>query len=352
MRKTAPYIVAEISANHLGKMQNALELISHAADAGADAVKFQTYTPEAMVCDPDERITDGAWKGRKMGELYAQAMTPAEWHADLFRFAYRHGIDAFSSVFDAEGLKLLESLDCPCYKIASFELVDIPLLRLVAATGKPMIMSTGMASAAEVYEAVAAVRAVNPDGHITLLKCTSAYPAAPHDINLATIHPMLDGFGVDAVGFSDHTLGIGAAVAASAIGATIIEKHLCLARSMGGPDAAFSLEPQEFKEMVRACRDARAAIGEQRFIPSKAEMAQRKLRRSLYYARDMVAGFTLLEHRVRTARPAKGLPPALLPQLIGRKLARDVRAGEPVLELDFETEDQIQPVSSPAPTDS
>lgn len=337
--KQAPYIVAEISANHLGSRQNALELISIAANAGADAVKFQTYTPASMVCNPDEPITEGTWKGRKMGELYAEAMTPYEWHADLFRFAAKHGLDAFSSVFDETGLQLLERLACPCYKIASFELTDIPLIRMVAATKKPMIMSTGMATADEVYDAVSAIRQVNPDAHITLLKCTSGYPAPIDEVNLVAMKAMLMGFGVNAVGFSDHTQGIGAAVAAATLGATMIEKHLCLARNKGGPDAAFSLEPLEFAAMVTACRQAVRALGEPRFLPTDSEMPHRNLRRSLYWASSWLPGKMLEREMMRTARPEKGLSPAKLPELLGRRLVRNVRLHDPVLESDFEPVD-------------
>lgn len=349
MRKNTPYIVAEISGNHLGKLENALTLIGEAADAGADAVKFQTYTPEAMVCNPDEPITAGTWKGRKLGELYAEAMTPAAWHADLFRFCRRQNIDAFSSVFDRAGLELLESLGCPCYKIASFELVDLPLIRLVAATGKPLIMSTGMADADEVFQAVQVARSVAPGTHITLLKCTSGYPAPVDELNLATMRPMLESFGADAIGFSDHTLGIGAAAAAAALGATMIEKHLCLSRAKGGPDAAFSLEPPEFRAMVKACRDAAAAVGEPRFRRSFSEIAQVKLRRSLYWAMAVYPGEIVREDMMRTARPARGLPPAKLQSLLGRKLAMQVHPGSPVAEEQLEpiTPGRIDEVASP-----
>lgn len=347
--KQAPYIVAEISANHLGRLQNALELVSIAAKVGADAVKFQTYTPGAMVCNPDEPITEGTWKGRKMGELYAEAMTPYEWHADLFRFAARHNLDAFSSVFDATGLALLENLACPCYKIASFELTDIPLIRMVAATKKPMILSTGMATSEEVYDAVSAIRMVHRDTHITLLKCTSGYPAPIGEVNLVAMKAMLMGFGVNAVGFSDHTQGIGAAVAAATLGATMIEKHLCLARNKGGPDAAFSLEPLEFAAMVKACRQAVDALGEPRFLPTDSEMPHRKLRRSLYWAENHWAGEFLDRAWVRTARPEKGLQPGLLDRIDGFELAGDVIAGQPVRAEDFTQ--PIHPVSSP-PADS
>lgn len=353
MRKQKPYIVAEISANHLGKLEHALDLIATARDVGADAVKFQTYTPQAMVCNPDEPITAGTWKGRKLGELYAEAMTPAAWHPDLFRFARRMNIDAFSSVFDAEGLVLLELLDCPCYKIASFELVDLQLIDLVARTGKPIIMSTGMANAEEVYQAVKTARAASPEIHITLLKCTSGYPAPVDESNLMAMHPLLEGFGANAVGFSDHTLGIGAAVAAAALGASMIEKHLCLSRAKGGPDAAFSLEPHEFARMVKACREAAAAIGEPRFRPTFSEMPQRKLRRSLYWSQYGQIGFEVGTDMIRTARPARGLPVSMLPSLVGRRLARNVCAGQPVLEEDLEpiAAGRIEAVTS-APSDS
>lgn len=347
MRKTKPYIVAELSANHLGKLENALELITAAAEAGADAVKFQTYTPEAMVCNPDELIAEGTWKGRRMGELYAEAMTPAAWHADLFRFAAKRSIDAFSSVFDVEGLALLESIGCPCYKIASFEITDLPLIRMVAETGKPMIISTGMADGQEIFEAVQAARSIKHDIHVTLLKCTSGYPAPHYELNLAAMHPLLQAFGADAVGFSDHSLGIAASVAAATLGATIIEKHICLARSKGGPDAAFSLEPHEFKQMVKVCREAAASVGEQRLRPSPSEQPHRRLRRSLWWRRGLMVGHIIQAEDIRTARPARGLRPALLEQLIGQPTACEVVAGSPVLHTDV----QIPPLYSP-PADS
>lgn len=272
-----PFIVAEISANHNASLDRALSLISAAAWAGADAVKFQLYDPKKMV-PADLVIEAGPWAGRDARELYLEAMTPREWFPRLFECAKLNGVEAFSSVFDVDGLAYLESLGCPRYKIASFEILDLELIRQVAHAGKPMILSTGMASLDDVM--LACNTAYTSQWHpnlLTLLKCTSAYPASAADANLKTMWDMSERFGCD-VGLSDHTLGLAVAVAAAALGASMIEKHLTLRRSDGGPDAAFSSEPEEFAAMVKACREAAAAIGEVRYGPTDSELAHMPLR--------------------------------------------------------------------------
>lgn len=272
-------IVAEISANHLGRMGRALALIDAAKAAGADAVKFQLYDPDKMA-PSDLVIESGPWAGRNARELYREAMTPREWFPQLFAHAGYAGIEAFSSVFDVDGLAYLESLGCPRYKIASFELVDLDLIRAVARTGKPVILSTGMAWYDDISQAV---RAASACRDLTLLKCTSGYPAPAAEANLAA-GQALGGYTFGRIlhgtkwGLSDHSLGFGIAAAAAALGASMIEKHITLARSDGGPDAAFSSEPKEFAAMVRACREAEAAIGEVRYGPTDSEMPQLQLR--------------------------------------------------------------------------
>lgn len=269
-----PFIVAELSANHLGSFDRAIQIIEAAKWAGADAIKFQTYTVRGLVADPDEVLTSGQWAGRSLGDLYAEAMTPRSWHQGLFEYARAISIEPFSTPFTPDDVDFLEELDCPRYKIASFELVDHELIRYAAKTGKPLIMSTGMALQMDVMFAVDAARKAGAED-ITVLKCTSGYPAPASEANLYTIKH-LKGFGK--AGLSDHTLGIGVPVAATALGADMIEKHLTLRRSDGGPDAAFSLEPEEFKSMVDACRDAAAAIGEVRYGPTESEAPQLHLR--------------------------------------------------------------------------
>lgn len=331
MNSRSPFIVAELSANHLSSLDRALALVEAAAAAGADAVKLQTFSPESMVADPAYIIPDGPWAGRLLIDLYREAQTPREWHGPIFDRARSLRLVAFSAPFGPDDADFLESLSCPLYKIASFELVDLPLIRHVALKGRPMILSTGMAMLEEVEEAAgAAVDAGCRD--LTVLKCTSAYPAPVAVSNLATMADLAHRLGCK-VGLSDHTLGIGVAAAAAALGADMIEKHLTLRRADGGPDAGFSLEPQEFAQMVQACREASAAVGEPAYGPMPAEAPQLQLRRSLYWAGDQPAGD--IAASIRTARPAAGLHPRELENTIGRTLTRDVRAGEPVLESDF-----------------
>lgn len=334
----APFIVAELSANHQGLLQRALDLVAAAAAAGADAVKLQTFTPESMVADPDYVIPDGPWAGRRLIELYAEALTPREWHGPIFRHARALGLPAFSTPFSPDDADFLESIGCPIFKIASFELVDLPLIAHVAAKGKPVVLSTGMASIAEVEEAVsAAVGAGCTD--LTVLKCTSAYPAPPAAANLVTMAHMAKRFGCKA-GLSDHTLGIAVPVAATVMGAAMIEKHLTIRRADGGPDAGFSLEPHEFAQMVAACRAAAVAVGHVTYGPEPSEHPQLALRRSLWWTKDQAAGTKATG--IRTARPALGLHPRELTRITGQVLARDVRSGQPVQPEDLEEEPWLQ----------
>lgn len=272
-----PFIVAELSANHLGSLERALRIIDEAKRAGADAVKFQTFTVAGMVEDPKAVLTSGPWAGRSLGDLYAEAMTPRSWHQVLFAYARAIGIEPFSTPFTPDDVDFLEEFDCPRYKIASFELTDHALIRYAARTGKPLIMSTGMADRFEIAAAVGIATGAGC-GDVTLLKCTSAYPAPPEEANLRTMVDMAGRYIVK-TGLSDHTPGIGVAVAAAALGASVIEKHLTLSRADGGPDAAFSMEPDEFAQMVTECRRAAAAMGEIHYGPTDAEKPQLGLRR-------------------------------------------------------------------------
>lgn len=323
-----PFIVAEISANHLGSLDRALEIVRAAAHAGADAVKLQTWHRELMVLDRSYRIADGPWKGRNLADLYDEAWTPWVWHKPIFEHAKALGIEAFSTPFDLPSLIFLEALGCPRYKVSSFEIVDLPLIRAIATTGKPMVISTGMATEQEIDDAMtAAIEAGGQD--ITLLKCTSAYPADAAEANLTTMVDMCEAFGCP-TGLSDHTPGIGVAVAAAALGATVIEKHLTLLRADGGPDAAFSMEPDEFAQMVTACRQAAQAIGVVRYGPTEAERPQLALRRSVYAMRDIKHGQTITAADMTTARPANGIPPSKMVDWVGATAQCDIRRGEPI----------------------
>lgn len=323
----SPFIVAELSANHLGSVGRAMTVVDAAARAGASAVKFQTFTPESMVADPAYILPSGPWAGRKLIDLYREAMTPWEWHARLFKFARELDMIPFSTPFDAQAVDFLETLNCPIYKIASFEVTDLPLIHYAAQTGKSLIISTGMATAEEITDAVVTARKAGCKD-LTLLKCTSAYPAPASAANLATILDMAS-YGCR-VGLSDHSPGIGVAVAAVAMGATVIEKHLTLSRTDGGPDAKFSMEPDEFSQLVTECNRAYEAIGEAKYGPSEAEQSSVNLRRSLYFAKDLKAGQVVQTADIRTARVALGLPPKDLDIVIGRRVTKDVRAGQPV----------------------
>lgn len=331
----APYIIAELSGNHNGDLGRALALVDAAAATGADAVKLQTYTADTITLDsdrPEFRIQGGPWDGRRLHELYQEASTPWDWHPALFARARSHGLQVFSSPFDPTAIAFLETLDTPAYKIASFELVDTPLIGLAAATGKPLIMSTGIADYAEIE---AALRAAREGGarQVALLHCISAYPARPEDMRLRTIETLAAAFGVQ-VGLSDHTLGSAVAVAAIARGATIIEKHLTLARADGGPDAAFSLEPEEFRQLVQDCRLAQAALGTPIFDRKGVGGSNAQFRRSLYVVADVAAGTVLTGAHIRSIRPGHGLPPKHLPEVLGRTARRDLHRGE-ALEWDM-----------------
>jgi len=327
-----PYLIAEMSGNHNNSLDRALEIVDAAAASGADAIKLQTYTADTMTLDlrtPDFVIDDpkSLWNGRNLYDLYDEAHTPWDWHAPIMARAKSHGIECFSSPFDHSAVDFLESLDVPAYKIASFELVDIPLIERVAATGKPLIMSTGMATAAEIGDAVLTARRAGAKD-IILLKCTSTYPAEPVNTNLATIPAMRQTFGCE-VGLSDHTMGTGVSVASIALGAPLIEKHFTLARADGGVDSAFSMEPSEFHALRIECDRAWQAIGGVCFGGTRAEDGSRIFRRSLYIAKDMQAGDVLTAENLRAIRPGYGLPPKFLATLIGKPVARAAAVGTP-----------------------
>jgi pseudaminic acid synthase len=329
----SPFVIAEMSGNHRGSIDRALAIVDAAADAGASAIKLQTYTPDTMTIDadgPDFRIDDprSLWSGRTLYDLYREAATPWEWHEALFARAAERGIVCLSTPFDDTAIALLESLGAPCYKIASFENTDLALLQAVAATGKPVIVSTGMATAAELDESVRVMRAAGCED-LVLLKCTSTYPASPLGSNLATIPHMAELFGCQ-VGVSDHSLGTGVAVAAVALGATVVEKHLTLSRAQGGVDSAFSLEPSELAELVKECRAAREALGEVSYGPTEAELPSLRLRRSCYAVRDMEAGEAFTRENLRVIRPGFGLAPRYYEILLGKHVNRNIARGEAV----------------------
>ena len=325
------FIIAELSANHCGSIEHACETITAMKEAGADAVKLQTYTPDTMTidCDRDEFIVGKGtiWRGRRLYELYQEAHTPWDWHPELFRLANELGMDCFSTPFDRSAVDFLEKLNPPCYKVASFELVDLPLIEYIASKRRPIIMSTGMGSLAEISEAVDVVKAAGVP--LALLKCTSAYPSLPESMNLQTIPHMAQAFGVP-TGLSDHTLGIAVPVAAVALGACIIEKHFALRRSDGGPDAAFSLEPHEFRAMVNAIRTTEKALGNVCYQRTAEELASSVFRRSLFVVNDIEAGGTFTEQNVRSIRPGYGLPPKYLPHILGRCAAVPLSTGTPL----------------------
>ncbi|MFZ5775049.1 MAG: pseudaminic acid synthase [Thermodesulfobacteriota bacterium] len=325
------YVIAEMSANHGQDFDQAARIIAAAKEAGADAVKLQTYTPDTITiaCDREHfRIQGTIWNGRTLHDLYAEAYTPWEWQPRLKKIADELGITLFSTPFDVSAVEFLENMDVLAHKVASFELVDTELLEKIGATGKPVIMSTGMASLAEIDEAVATLRRAGAGG-IALLKCTSAYPAAPASMNLRTIPHLAQGFGVVA-GLSDHTTGLAAPVAAVALGASIIEKHFTLDRSTGGPDSAFSLEPDEFAAMVNAVREAEQALGRVSYDLTEAEQKSRAFRRSLFAVADIRAGELLTPQNVRSIRPGHGLAPKHLASVLGRRASRDIGRGTPL----------------------
>lgn len=325
------YIVAEMSANHGQDFDVAVRLLEAARASGADAVKLQTYTADTLTIDCDNehfRIKGTLWDRRTLYDLYQEAQTPWEWHFKLKAIAKELGIDLFSTPFDETAVDFLETMEVPCYKIASFELVDIPLLKKVAQTGKPVMMSTGMATLGEIEEAVTTLRQAGCD-HLTLLKCVSAYPAPPEAMNLRTIPHMAEAFGLP-VGLSDHTLGIAVAVAAVALGARVVEKHLILSRSDPSPDAAFSLEPHEFKAMADAIRTTEKALGAVHYGLTPKEAESRVFRRSLFATKDIKAGEVFSRENVRSIRPGHGLHPRHLEDVIGKRASRAILRGDPL----------------------
>lgn len=328
-----PYLIAEMSGNHNHSLERALAIVDAAADAGADAIKLQTYTADTMTLKIDAPgfvidNPESLWAGRRLHELYDEAHTPWEWHAALVDRANQRGIACFSTPFDATAVDFLESLGVPAYKIASFECTDLTLIRRVAETGKPLIISTGMASIAEMDDAVQTVRAAG-GSEIVLLKCTSTYPATPENSNIRTISAMREAFGVE-VGLSDHTMGCGVAVAAIALGAVVIEKHITLRRADGGVDSAFSLEPEEFAQLRTEADRAWQGLGHVAFGTQEVEKGSVQFRRSLYIVEDLKAGTVLTETNVRAIRPGFGLPPKALPHVLGARVTRDAPRGTPL----------------------
>jgi len=328
-----PFIIAEMSGNHDGDLDKALAIVRAVAAAGAHAIKLQTYTADTITIDadtPEFRISSGheLWADRRLYDLYEEAHTPWEWHAPIFELAGELGLLAFSSPFDPTAVAFLEDLDVPCYKIASSEIVDLPLIRLAAGTGKPIIISTGMASVGEIDAAVKAARSTGND-QIIVLSCTAAYPADPADSNLRGIPILADTFQT-LVGLSDHTLGIGAAVTAVAMGACVIEKHVTLSRADGGVDAAFSLEPHEFAALVRESENARASLGRPSIGATAAETEGLRFRRSLFVVEDVVAGDVVTSANVRSIRPSGGLAPDLFAVVEGRAFRTDAKKGTPL----------------------
>lgn len=331
--QSEPFVIAEMSGNHNHSLERALDIVDAAANAGAHALKIQTYTPDTMTLDIDSgdffvSDKDSLWNGSSLYELYGEAYTPWEWHAAIFERSRERGLIAFSTPFDATSVDFLESLNVPCYKIASFENTDLPLIRRVAATGKPMIVSTGMATVAELDETVRTARAAGCS-ELVLLKCTSTYPAAPTNSNILTIPHLRELFGCE-VGLSDHTMGVGVSVASVALGASVIEKHFTLARADGGVDSAFSLEPTEMAALVVETRRAWQALGHVAYGPTEAEKPSLKFRRSLFITADVRAGDVLTADNVRSIRPGTGLPAKYLDQIIGRSVARSAVRGTPV----------------------
>jgi N-acetylneuraminate synthase (EC 2.5.1.56) len=329
---TRVYIIAELSANHNQNFEQAVALVRAAKEVGADAVKLQTYTPDTLTVPSDKeyfRIGGGTlWDGRTLYDLYSEAYMPWEWQPKLKEIADEIGIGLFSTAFDPTAVDFLEQMGVPVHKVASFEIVDIPLIEKMARTGKPLIISTGMATLGEVEEAVQAARRAGAT-QVALLKCTSAYPAPPEEMNLRTIPHLAEAFGVP-VGLSDHTLGIAVPVAAAALGACIVEKHFTLSRDIPGPDSAFSLEPHEFKAMVDAIRTVEKALGEVHYGVGEREAQSRVFRRSLFVVKDMKTGEVFTDENVRSIRPGYGLPPKYLPEILGRRAVRDIEKGTPL----------------------
>lgn len=328
-----PFVVAEISGNHNGSLERALQLVDAAKEAGVHAIKLQTYTPDTITLDIKEGeflISDpkSLWKGRNLYELYQEAHTPWEWHKPIFKYARKLGLAAFSTPFDETAVDFLEDLDVPCYKIGSLEIVDLPLIKKAAETGKPLIISVGAATLAETGEAVAAARDAGCKDLI-LLKCPKAYPAQPTDCNLLTLPYLASCFNT-LVGISDHTLSLGVAVASVALGGCLVEKHFTFSRDEGGVDSAFSLEPKEFKELVEETKNAWQALGKIQFDPLPSELLELTFRPSLYFVEDLSANEIVQPHHIRSVRPGKGLSPKEIDNVIGLRLQKAVRKGTPV----------------------
>lgn len=328
-----PYLIAEMSGNHNQSLSRALDIVDAAADAGADAIKLQTYTAETMTLNVRTAgfVIDDAnslWSGRQLYELYQEAYTPWEWHAPIMERAAARGLHCFSSPFDETAVDFLESLNVPAYKIASFEITDLPLVKKVASTGKPMIISTGMATVGEIDEAVRTARAAGCID-LAILKCTSTYPATPENTNLRTIPTMRQSFGCE-VGLSDHTMGVGVAVASVALGATLIEKHFTLRRADGGVDSTFSLEPEEFRSLRIETERAWQGLGGVVYGGTRSEEKSRAFRRTLYVAKDMKAGDVFTRDNLRIVRPGFGMPPKYFETMLGKRINRDASAGTPL----------------------
>ncbi|MFP5300648.1 pseudaminic acid synthase [Cobetia sp. Ld8] len=328
-----PYIIAELSANHNGKLETAMRIIEEAAKAGADAIKLQTYRPDTITLDCDSedfKIKGGLWDGRTLYELYEEAHMPWEWHQPLFEHARKLGITIFSSPFDTTAVDLLEELGAPAYKIASFEAVDLPLIEYVAKTGKPMIISTGMADAEEIQEAVDAARGAGCE-QLAILQCVSGYPAPPEDYNLRTIPDMIERFGL-VTGLSDHTIDNTTAITSVALGASLIEKHFTLDRDGGGPDDSFSLEPAELAALCRDTKTAWQALGKIDYGRKSSEQGNAQFRRSLYFVKDLKAGEVVTADAVKSVRPGYGMSPKFLDSVVGKEVAVDLKKNSPVKE--------------------
>jgi N-acetylneuraminate synthase len=329
--KQPPYVIAELSANHNGKLETALKIIEEAAKAGVDAVKLQTYRPDTITLDSDAdefQIKGGLWHGRTLYQLYEEAHMPWEWHKPLFKHAKKIGIPIFSSPFDTTAVDLLEDLNTPAYKIASFEAVDLPLIRYVAATGKPVIISTGMADAEEIQEAIIAAREGGCK-QLAILHCVSGYPAPAEDYNLRTITDMIERFDL-VTGLSDHTLDNATAIASVVLGASIIEKHFTLDRNGGGPDDSFSLEPADLAALCRDCKTAWKALGKVDYGRKSSEQGNVKFRRSLYFINDLKAGAIISNADIRSVRPGYGIEPKYAKELIGKRVKTNISKYTPV----------------------
>ena len=329
--KTGTYIIAEMSANHAGSLENAKEIIHAAKESGADCIKLQTYTPDTLTIDcsnPYFQISDGTWTGENLYQLYGKAYTPWEWHPILKEEAGKIDLDFFSTPFDNSSVDFLEDIGVEFYKIASFELVDTPLLEYVASKGKPIIMSTGMAELSEIDEAVRAIRRMG-NSQLSLLRCASAYPAITDEMNLKTMQNMAEIFGVP-VGLSDHSMGSVGAVTAVALGAKIIEKHFCLDRAIDNPDSSFSMNPSEFKQMVQDIRQAEKAIGQVAYGPTRQEVSNIVFRRSIFCVKDIKKGEKLTEENIRIIRPGNGIAPKFYPEVLGQMALCDIKRGMPL----------------------